>query len=110
LTKGTRPPRRGQGHRIVSPVGETTATKGLQGQRSTEGDTEKRICPLRDPAVPFGEAGGKVAHLDHTPIDDTKRESVAYGGPAVAYDARLDPKADPELRRWLLAHPEFMEA
>jgi hypothetical protein len=58
--------------------GETTATKGLQGQRST--------------------------------IDDTKRESVAYGGPAVAYDARQDPNADPELRRWLLAHPELMEA
>jgi KaiC/GvpD/RAD55 family RecA-like ATPase len=110
LDEGDTTPTKGTGTQNRVPFDETTATKGLQGQRSTEGDTEKRVCPLRGPAVPFGEAGGKVAHLDHPPIDDTKRESVAYGGPAVVYDARQDPNADPELKLWLKKHPEFMEA
>jgi hypothetical protein len=83
LDEGDTTPTKGTGTQNRVPFGETTATKGLQGQRSTEGDTEKRVCPLRDQAVPFGEA---------------------------VYDARQDPNADPELRRWLLAHPEFMEA
>jgi KaiC/GvpD/RAD55 family RecA-like ATPase len=64
------------GTRNLVVYGETTATKGLQGQRST--------------------------------IDDTKRESVAYGGPAVAYDILSDPDGDPELKKWLKAHPEAM--
>jgi hypothetical protein len=63
------------GTRNLVVYGETTATKGLQGQRST--------------------------------IDDTKRESVAYGGPAVAYNILSDPDGDPEVKKLLKEHPEF---
>jgi hypothetical protein len=41
--------------------------------------------------------------------EETSKTTGEGARQVVAYDARQDPDADPELKRWLLAHPEAME-
>jgi putative DNA primase/helicase len=97
--------------------------EGVTGQKSPSGTTTKTCGKLPS------EGGGKVAHLNHPPgaynpppeTDPELQEMLAAmeaeeaakttgegARQVAAYDARLDPNADPELKRWLEAHPEFM--
>jgi hypothetical protein len=99
--------------------------KGVTDQKSPSGTASETCGKLPS------EDGEKVAHLNHPPapndsppetgpelqemLDAMEAEEAAKttgegARQVAAYDARQDPNADPELRRWLLAHPEFMEA
>jgi hypothetical protein len=48
--------------------------------------------------------------LDAMEAEEAAKTTGEGARQVAAYDARLDPATDPELKKWLLAHPEFMEA